>query len=64
MKLEYDRNKIREAIEQKSYDERNLAICKCGKHRYPSKFMLIRFLAQFRDVVGKADIWSENNDAK
>lgn len=58
MRLLFDKNKIRESIEAKGYDERNLAICKCGKHRYPSKLMFIRFLEQFKDVDGTADIWS------
>ena len=58
MKLIYDKAKITEGIEAKAYDERNLAICKCGKHRYPSKLMFIRFLEQFKDVKGDAEIWS------
>lgn len=58
MKLIYDKAKIAEGIKAKAYDERNLTICKCGKHRYPSKLMLIRFLEQFKDVEGDAEIWS------
>jgi hypothetical protein len=58
MRLVYDRNKIQEGIDAKAYDARNLAICKCGKHRYPSKLMFIRFLEQLSDVKGVADIWS------
>ena len=58
MKLLYDKQKIREGIESKAYDERSLTICKCGKHRYPSKLMFIRFLEQFKDVKGVAEIWS------
>ena len=61
MKLSYDRTKIRESIQNKAYDERNLTKCKCGKHRYPSKLMFIRFLEQFTDVKGSADIWSMNH---
>ncbi len=61
MRLVYDRNKIQEGIDAKGYDARNLAICKCGKHHYPSKLMFIRFLEQFSDVRGVADIWSERN---
>lgn len=61
MRLVYDRNKIQEGIDAKGYDERNLTICKCGKHRYPSKLMFIRFLEQFSDLKGVADIWSESD---
>jgi len=61
MRLVYDRNKIQESADGKGYDERNLTICKCGKHRYPSKLMFIRFLEQFADVKGVADIWSESD---
>lgn len=61
MKLLYDRVKIKESIESGGYDERNLAVCKCGQHRLPSKLMFIRFLEQFKDVMGTADIWSEEN---
>lgn len=58
MRLNYDRAKIKESIRANGYDERNLTICKCGKHRYPSKLMFIRFLEQFKDVKGEAEIWS------
>jgi len=58
MKLSYDKQKIKESVNAKAYDERNLTICKCGKHRYPSKLMFIRFLEQFKDVDGEAEIWS------
>lgn len=61
MRLVYDRNKIQEGIDNKEYDERNLAICQCGKHSYPSKLMFIRFLEQFSDLKGVADIWSETD---
>lgn len=61
MRMVYDRNKIQENIDSKGYDDRNLAICKCGKHRYPSKLMFIRFLEQFADIKGVADIWSESD---
>ena len=36
------------------YDNRNLTVCKCGKHHYPSKKMFAEFLKQFKDV--KADV--------
>jgi hypothetical protein len=58
MKLIYDRNYIKTSKKLNAYDERNLAKCKCGKHRYPSKLMFIEFLKQFKDVPGTADIWS------
>ena len=58
MKLNYDKNKIKESIEANAYDERNLTICKCGKHHYPSKLMFIRFLEQFEDINADVDIWS------
>lgn len=58
MKMHYDRTKIEESIKLKAYDERNLTICKCGKHHYPSKLMFIRFLEQFEDIKGIAEIWS------
>jgi hypothetical protein len=58
VKLLFDKHKIKESLDLKAYDKRNLAICKCGKHRYPSKLMFIRFLEQFRDVPGTAEIWS------
>ncbi len=61
MKIVYDRERIKEGIEAKAYDERNLAISKSGKYRYPSKLMFIRFLEQLKDVKGKAEIWSERN---
>lgn len=58
MRLKYDRQKLKESLELGAYDERNLTICKCGKHHFPSKLMFIRFLEQFKDVKGVADIWS------
>ena len=58
MKLNYDKPKIKESIEAGAYDIRNLSISKSGKYRYPSKLMFIRFLEQFKDVRGEADIWS------
>jgi len=58
MQLNYDENKIKESIGFDVYDERNLTICKCGKHRYPSKLMFIRFLEQFKDVDATVDVWS------
>lgn len=58
MKLIYDKISIEESKAKGAYDERNLAKCKCGKHRYPSKLMFIEFLKQFKDVSGTADIWS------
>jgi len=61
MRLIYDRNKIAESLELKGYDERNLAICKCGKHCYPSKLMFIRFLEQFSNVRAVGDVWSERD---
>ena len=64
MKILVDRTKLKESHEQGAYDERNLAICKCGKHRWPSKLMFVRFLEQFKDVKGIADIWSEQNSFK
>jgi hypothetical protein len=56
MKLIYDKSSL-----EGGYDERNLSICKCGKHHYPSKKMFIEFLKKFKDVKGTADIWSEQN---
>lgn len=61
MKLNYDKAKIKEGIAAKVYDEHNLSISKSGKHRYPSKLMFIRFLEQFKDVDGEADIWSKED---
>lgn len=61
MKLLYDKGKIAEGIKANVYDERNLSISKSGKHHYPSKLMFIRFLEQFKDVKGTADIWSEED---
>lgn len=61
MRMVYDRNKIQESIDGKGYDDRNLAICKCGKHCYPSKLMFVRFLEGFADVKGVADVWSESD---
>lgn len=58
MKLKYDETKTQESIEANAYDERNLARSKSGKYKYPSKLMFIRFLEQFDDVDGTADIWS------
>ncbi len=58
MRLLYDQEKIKASVRSNAYDERNLAICKCGKHRYPSKLMFIRFLQQFKGIPGTADIWS------
>ncbi|MEM3646575.1 MAG: hypothetical protein QW334_00320 [Thermofilum sp.] len=61
MKLIYDREKIEESIKRGAYDDRNLAICACGKHRYPSKLMFIKFLENFKDIKGEVEIWSEEN---
>jgi hypothetical protein len=58
MKLTYDHIYIKESKAKGAYDERNLAKCNCGKHRYPSKLMFIELLKQFKDVPGTADIWS------
>jgi len=58
MNLIYDKVKILESLKLNAYDERNLAVCMCGKHHYPSKLMFIRFLEQFKDVKGTAEIWS------
>lgn len=58
MKLIYYRTGIKTSKKLNAYDERNLAIYTCGKHRYPSKLMFIEFLKQFKDVPGTADIWS------
>jgi hypothetical protein len=62
MRLIYDKPKIAEGIEAGAYDERNLAKCKCGKHRFPSKLMFIRFLEQFKGIQGTADIWSMSHE--
>lgn len=61
MKLNYDKQKVKESLALSAYDERNLAICQCGKHCFPSKLMFIRFLEQFKDVKGEAEIWSERD---
>jgi hypothetical protein len=61
VKLVYDRERINEGIAAKAYDERNLSMSKSGKTHYPSKLMLIRFLEQFKDIKGTADIWSERD---
>lgn len=53
MKLNYDKTMI-----EGEYDERNLTLCKCGKHRYPSKKMFIEFLNQYKDIKGDVDLWS------
>lgn len=53
MKLKYDKKAFKG-----KYDERNLTICKCGKHKYPSKKMFVEFLKQFKDIKGVADIWA------
>lgn len=63
MQLNYDENKIKESIESDAYDERNLTICKCGKHHYPSKLMFIRFLEQFKDVDADVEVWSMEHGA-
>ncbi len=61
MKVVYNKQKLQEGIDNRMYDERNLAICFCGKHRYPSKLMLIKFFEQFKDIKGTADIWSDRD---
>lgn len=58
MQLHYDENKIKESIKANAYDKRNLTICKCGDHYYPSKLMFIRFLEQFKDIKADVEIWS------
>lgn len=40
------------------YDKRNLTICKCGKHSYPSKKMFVEFLKKYKDVDADVNIWS------
>jgi hypothetical protein len=61
MKFIIDLGKIKESIEAGAYDERGLTICKCGKHRYPSKKMIYDWLRKnYRDVTGTAEIWSES----
>lgn len=62
MKFVIDLSRIRESEEAGAYDERGLSICKCGKHRYPSKKMIYDWLRKdFKDVTGTADIWSEED---
>lgn len=58
MNLNYDEYKIQEGVEDGVYDERNLSISRSGKYKYPSKYMFIKFLEQFEDIDGEADIWS------
>jgi hypothetical protein len=59
MKFSIDKGKIKEGIKSGAYDERGLSICKCGKHRYPSKKMIYDWLkTNYSDVIGTADIWS------
>jgi len=64
LKIKYDKEKLEESIEAGAYDERNLAISKSGKHRFPSKLMFIRFLEQFPDIKATADIWSHQDHTK
>ena len=58
MRIIVDRQKLKES----RVDENGFGICDCGKHRYPSKTMLVRFLSPLR-LNGKpvADIWSESD---
>jgi hypothetical protein len=56
MKIIYDRSKL-----TGKYNRRNLSICRCGKHRYPSKKMLVEFLKRFKDVKGTAEVWSRED---
>lgn len=61
MKFIIDKGIIEEGERNGAYDERGLTICKCGKHRYPSKKMIYDWLRKdFKDVTGTADIWSES----
>ncbi len=61
MKFIIDLTRIRESEKAGAYDERGLAICKCGKHHYPSKKMIYDWLRKnYKDVPGTADIWSES----
>lgn len=53
MELEYQKEAL-----CGEYDKRNLTICKCGKHNYPSKKMFIEFLKNYKDVEGNAEVWS------
>lgn len=63
MKVNYDRAKIREGVQDGAYDERGLFKCveHKGRHRYPSKKMLIDFLEGFKGVRGTADVWSTDD---
>jgi hypothetical protein len=45
MKIKYDKTRF-----EGKYDKRNLTICKCGKHKYPSKKMFVEFLKQYKDI--------------
>lgn len=56
MKLKYQKDAL-----SGKYDERNLTICKCGKHKYPSKKMFVEFLKQFKDIPGEVEINSVQN---
>lgn len=62
MKFLIDLGKIKESEEAGAYDERGLSICKCGKHRYPSKKMIYDWLRNnYKDIPGTAEIWSEED---
>jgi hypothetical protein len=59
LKFIIDKYKIKEGEKNRAYDERGLTICKCGKHKYPSKKMIYDWLKNnYSDVNGIAEIWS------
>jgi hypothetical protein len=53
MEINVDLEKLNEG----KYDEKGFAICKCGKHRYATKKMLVEFLKPL-SLPGTAEIWS------
>jgi hypothetical protein len=62
MKFIIDTVLIKEGIKAGAYDERGLTLCKCGKHRYPSKKMIYDWLkTNYSDVRGTAEIWSQQD---
>ncbi len=54
MRILTDTNAWKAAV----YDKRGLQRCRCGRHYYPSKKMLVDFLKQYKDIRGTVKIWS------
>lgn len=60
MKLLYDKRAVKQGIRDGVYDKNGLTYSESRKHKYPSKYMFIKFLSQkkFEKIPFIAEIWS------